>query len=94
MSSADLADRDRAAILHNLSSPDEEMRRLAVERLLEFPMGECLPHLLNGLGDKSWRVRKAVVGRLVACGESEAVDQAHGHGPQVGAVEEVAALAA
>ncbi|MBW2229955.1 MAG: HEAT repeat domain-containing protein [Deltaproteobacteria bacterium] len=74
--STEVADRERQAILHDLANPDEEMRRLAVERLLALSIDEALPHLLEGLGDSSWRVRKAVVERLVSCGEHEGVGNA------------------
>jgi HEAT repeat protein len=74
--STEVADRERQAILHDLANPDEEMRRLAVERLLALSIDEALPHLLEGLGDSSWRVRKAVVERLVSCGKNEGVGNA------------------
>ncbi len=72
----DVANREREAVIHDLASPDEEIRRLAVERLLSLPTVDALPRLLVGLGDSSWRVRKAVVERLVACGETDLVDAA------------------
>lgn len=56
--------REREAIRHDLESPDEEVRRLAVERLGTLPGAEALPRLVEGLGDEAWRVRKAVVERL------------------------------
>jgi HEAT repeat protein len=33
-----------------------------------------MPHLIEGLGDESWRVRKAVVERLVVIGESDSIE--------------------
>jgi HEAT repeat protein len=74
--SSEVADRERQSILHDLSSPDDEMRRLAVERLLALPVAEALPHLLQALGDSSWRVRKAVVERLVDHGDKDGVGSA------------------
>ncbi len=58
--------RDRDSILSDLRSADEEIRRLAVERLAALPAEEALPRLVEGLGDPGWRVRKAAVERLVA----------------------------
>ena len=57
----------------DLSSPDEELRRVAVERLLELPSSGAIPCLVECLGDTSWRVRKAAVERIVARAESEEV---------------------
>jgi len=57
-------DRDRASVLQDLVSTDEEVRRLAVERAAALPMGEAIPHLVERIGDASWRVRKAAVERL------------------------------
>jgi HEAT repeat protein len=73
---SDVARREREAILHDLASPDEEMRRLAVERLLSLPIVESLPQLLAKLGDASWRVRKAAVARLVSLSERHPVEDA------------------
>ena len=63
-------DRERSSIDRDLSSADEELRRLAVERLLELPSESAIPRLVECLGDASWRVRKAVVERIVACSDS------------------------
>jgi len=59
-------ERDRESILRDLASPDDELRRLAVERLVLLPPEEALPHLVERLGDESWRVRKAAVERVAA----------------------------
>ena len=59
-------ERDRASVIGDLSSPDEDVRRLAVERAQALPLEEALPLLVERLGDTSWRVRKAAVERLVA----------------------------
>lgn len=56
--------RDRDSILRDLASGDDELRRLAVERLVLLPAPEALLHLVERLGDESWRVRKAAVERL------------------------------
>jgi HEAT repeat protein len=60
------AEREQREILQDLRSPDDEVRRLAMERVPALPVAEAVPHLVRGLGDPSWRVRKAAVGRLVA----------------------------
>ena len=59
--SAPLDPRERKSIFADLASPDEEVRRLAVERLVLLPAEEALPTLADRLGDSSWRVRKAAV---------------------------------
>jgi len=74
--STDHNQREREAIVHDLQSPDDEMRRLAVERLLSLPPGEALGHLVEHLGDDSWRVRKAAVERLVDLGDVHPVEDA------------------
>src|SRR5262245_52938463 len=57
---------DRQRLLDDLAHADEEIRRLAVERLSLLAPSDALPHLVAGLGDPSWRVRKAAVERLIA----------------------------
>jgi len=64
--------RERDVIREDLRSPDEEVRRLAVERLAALD-SEALELLVARLGDPSWRVRKAAVARLVASPRSELV---------------------
>lgn len=59
--------RDRDSILRDLKSSDEEVRRLAVARVGTIGVEESIPLLVEGLGDSSWRVRKASVERLAAC---------------------------
>jgi HEAT repeat protein len=66
---------ERASILESLSSADEEVRRLAVEQLLVLPLSEAADQLFECLGDTSWRVRKAAVARLVACGDQPVVQE-------------------
>jgi HEAT repeat protein len=61
--------RDRDSILPDLASADDELRRLAVERLGLLPAAEAIPLLVARLGDESWRVRKAAVERLAASGD-------------------------
>ncbi len=56
---------DRQHLLDDLAHPDEEIRRLAVERTSELPTEEAVPALVERLGDSSWRVRKAAVERLI-----------------------------
>ena len=62
--------RDRHSIALDLASMDEEVRRLAVERLTLLPSAEAIPMLVERLGDSSWRVRKAAIDRLAASPES------------------------
>ncbi len=64
-------DRDRASVLADLTGEDEEVRRLAVERVAVLPIEEAIPHLVERIGDTSWRVRKSAVERLVACPDRE-----------------------
>jgi HEAT repeat protein len=63
--------RDRENILEDLKSTDEEVRRLAVDRLTLLPAAESLPLLVARLGDASWRVRKAAIDRLATSAESD-----------------------
>ena len=58
--------RERDILLGDLAHADEEVRRLAVERLSTLPAEEATPHLVRSLGDSGWRVRKAAIDRLVA----------------------------
>lgn len=74
--SDELLDREQVSVMVDLESPDEEIRRLAVERLLTLPAVEAVPRLIDGLGDPSWRVRKSAVERLVSCSDSERVVEA------------------
>ena len=60
---------DRQRLLDDLAHEDEEIRRLAVERLSLLPGPEAVPCLVERLGDPSWRVRKSAVERLTAHGD-------------------------
>jgi|GEM_PF-349905 len=71
--SLDFTDRDRESVLSDLCDPDEEVRRLAVERIEALPSEAAVSKLVECLGDPSWRVRKAAVERLVVRNESDAV---------------------
>lgn len=73
---SEMSERERDSILAGLESSDDELRRLAVERVLELPILDAITHLVSSLGDSSWRVRKASVERLVACGETNIVADA------------------
>jgi HEAT repeat protein len=66
-------ERDREDVARDLSSPDEDVRRLAVERIGALESETGLQLLSERLGDASWRVRKAVVERLVAWPDTERV---------------------
>jgi HEAT repeat protein len=57
---------ERDSLFADLGHSDEEVRRLAVERLSMLPVAESVPPLVDSLGDPSWRVRKAAVERLTA----------------------------
>ena len=57
---------ERQRLLDDLAHDDEEMRRLAVERLSLLGAADALPLLLARLADPSWRVRRAAIERLVA----------------------------
>lgn len=70
-----LAQAERASILEALASADEEVRRLAVEQLLLLPISEAAEKLCECLGDSGWRVRKAAVERLIACGGQTLVQE-------------------
>jgi HEAT repeat protein len=65
--------RDRESVLRDLVGEDEEVRRLAVERVAVLPVDEAIPCLVERIGDTSWRVRKAAVERLVAYSETPQV---------------------
>jgi HEAT repeat protein len=70
--SADEA-RERDAVLRDLRSEDEEVRRLAVERTALLSQDEVVERLVECLGDPSWRVRKSAVERLSAWPDADAV---------------------
>jgi HEAT repeat protein len=61
--------RERESIVQDLASGDEDVRRLAVERLVLLPPAEALPRLAERLGDESWRVRKSAIECLAAAPE-------------------------
>jgi HEAT repeat protein len=69
-------ERDRQSVLRDLESPDEDVRRLAVERVEALRGSEVVPRLVESLGDASWRVRKAGVERLAALSDADAVAEA------------------
>ena len=56
--------RERAGIVRDLTSSDEDVRRLAVERVALLSPEDGLSLLAAQLGDPSWRVRSAVVERI------------------------------
>lgn len=57
---------ERDTLFAELRHSDEEVRRLAVERLSLLSPAEAVPPLVDSLGDPSWRVRKAAVERLTS----------------------------
>jgi HEAT repeat protein len=57
---------ERNTLFADLRHSDEEVRRLAVERLSLLPEADAVRPLVESLGDPSWRVRKAAVERLTA----------------------------
>jgi HEAT repeat protein len=60
-------ERDRDSVLQGLQDEDDEVRRLAVERIDALSADNAVAALVDCLGDSSWRVRKAAIERLVAC---------------------------
>ncbi len=74
--SLEFSDRDRESVARDLRDPDDEVRRLAVERVEALPSAEAVSCLVDRLGDPSWRVRKAAVERLVARSETDQVTTA------------------
>jgi HEAT repeat protein len=73
--SLEFDDRDRESITRDLRGGDEEVRRLAVERVDALPAESAIRCLIERLGDSSWRVRKASIERLIA--RSETADVAN-----------------
>jgi len=61
---------ERDSLLADLGHGDEEIRRLAVERLSLLAAADAVAPLVECLGDPSWRVRKAAVERLAALEDS------------------------
>ncbi|MBW2494308.1 MAG: HEAT repeat domain-containing protein [Deltaproteobacteria bacterium] len=74
--SLEFDERDRESIARDIRDGDEEVRRLAVERVDALPAEEAIRLLIECLGDSSWRVRKASIERLVARGETNDVTNA------------------
>jgi HEAT repeat protein len=69
-------ERDRESVLRDLESMDEEVRRLAVERVEALSAHDVVPILVDRIGDHSWRVRKSAVERLVAWPDTDAAASA------------------
>ncbi len=69
-------ERDRESIARDIRSGDEEVRRLAVERVDALPVADAIDHLIECLGDSSWRVRKASIERLISRTETTEVANA------------------
>jgi HEAT repeat protein len=69
-------ERDRESVLRDLESLDEEVRRLAVERIEALSASDVVPILVGRIGDESWRVRKAAVERLVAWPDTDSAAMA------------------
>jgi len=69
-------ERDLESIARDLRDDDEEVRRLAVERVDVLPAENAIRHLIECLGDSSWRVRKVSIERLIARSETEDVADA------------------
>ncbi len=69
-------ERERESITRDLRDGDEEVRRLAVERVNALPAEAAIRNLVECLGDSSWRVRKASIERLIARGETADVANA------------------
>jgi HEAT repeat protein len=69
-------DRDRESVARDLRDGDEEVRRLAVERVDALSAENAIDYLVESLGDSSWRVRKASIERLIARNETADVTNA------------------
>lgn len=69
-------ERDRESVLRDLDSSDEEVRRLAVERVEMLSAADVVPCLVERLGDSSWRVRKTAVERLVSWPDTDSAAEA------------------
>jgi HEAT repeat protein len=74
--SLEFDDRDRESIARDLRDGDEEVRRLAVERIDALPAESAVRCLIECLGDSSWRVRKASIERLISRSETDDVANA------------------
>lgn len=70
-----LSEEERGSIVQAISNVDEEVRRLAVEKLFLLPISEAAQHLYKCLGDSAWRVRKAAVERLISRSEEAPVQE-------------------
>ena len=66
-------ERECESVRVDLTSPDDEVRRLAVERIEVLPASEAVGCLVDMLGDPSWRVRKATVDRFAARSRSNEI---------------------
>jgi len=75
----EFGERERISIIQDLRDGDEEVRRLAVERVDALHAVEAIGHLIDCLGDPSWRVRKASIERLIARTETADVANALVH---------------
>jgi HEAT repeat protein len=71
-----MEERELRSIELDLANEDEEIRRLAVERLAALSAEEAMPKLLACLGDPGWRVRKTAVERLAGAPSDWHVDDA------------------
>ena len=74
--SLEFDERDRESIIRDLRDSDEEVRRLAIERVDVLPAEDVIRYLIECLGDSSWRVRKVSIERLVARSETADVASA------------------
>jgi len=87
-------------ISRHLQSPEDEVRRAAVEKLRAISDPEALRMLNLALGDESWRVRKSAVEALVAYPDTPAavsvlitaLYDADNAGRRAGAVEALAKI--
>ncbi len=59
------------AIVNSLSSPEEEIRRIAVVALSPFTLEKTSSHLFRAMGDTSWRVRKEAVEVFLSSHDAE-----------------------
>jgi len=61
---------NREDIRNTLKSPDEELRRAAIDSLRGEDLGDVCEFIFTAMGDDSWRVRKEAVNVFVAAGPS------------------------
>jgi HEAT repeat protein len=62
-----------SSLLRDLQNPDDEIRRQAVKSLAEAVDPTRIGHLVEAMGDASWRVRKEASAAVLASGDPAAI---------------------